>query len=76
MRADLILNVSRHCKQIDQCTLVHLYKPASWEVEGFPYVQKPPVSRFIMVIFVHRFLLAGQLSALPSFKHTSRVEIL
>ena len=75
-RSKLILNVSRHCKQIDQCTLVQRSLPASWAVEGFPYVQKPPVSRFILVIFVHRSLLAGQLSALPSFKYTSRVEIL
>ena len=26
---------------------------ASWAVEGFPYVQKPPVSWFILVIVVH-----------------------
>jgi hypothetical protein len=76
MRAELILNVSRHCKQIYQCTLVQRSLPASWADEGFPYVQKPPVSQFILVIVVHLSLLAGQLSALPSFKYTSRVETL
>jgi hypothetical protein len=60
MQADLILNVSRHCKQIDQCTLVQRSLPASWAVTGFPYVQNPPVSLFILVIFAHRSLLAGQ----------------